>query len=102
MSVYKIKPLQEEKAKRLGVKIRPSTNKSKKIDVFKDGKRIASIGAMRKKSDIPYGDYATYIRTKGIKKANQIRNAYLARSAVNPMEKNGIKTRNYWAREILW
>ena len=39
---------------------------------------------------------------KGIKKANQIRNAYLARSAVNPMEKNGIKTRNYWAREILW
>ena len=33
-----------ENAKRLGVTITPSKVKNKKLDVFKDGKKIASIG----------------------------------------------------------
>ena len=43
--MYRIKKLQYKKAKALGVEIKPSTKKGKKIDVFKDGKKVASIGA---------------------------------------------------------
>ena len=50
-----------KQSKKLGYTIKPSTNKTKKIDVFKKGEKIASVGA--------YGmnDYPTYIKTKGIK-----------------------------------
>ena len=40
--VYKIKPYSYEKAKLLNVKIKPSTRKDKKIDVYKDNKYICS------------------------------------------------------------
>jgi hypothetical protein len=33
------------RAEAIGVEVRPSTNKGKKIDVYKDGKKGASIGA---------------------------------------------------------
>ena len=46
MSGYKIKPLQEQKAKKLLVTIKPSTRKNKKIDVFKKGEKEASIGGL--------------------------------------------------------
>jgi len=45
-----------KKAKELGVEVRPSTVKGKKIDVFDDGKKVASIGAKG------YGDYGTYLK----------------------------------------
>ena len=45
MSNYKIKQLQIEKAKKLGVEIKQSTNKRKKLDVFKDGKKTNSFYA---------------------------------------------------------
>ena len=48
--MYHILPYTIARAKRLGVIVQPSTSKGKKIDVFKDGKKIASIGA------IGYGD----------------------------------------------
>jgi len=101
MSNYKIKDLQEQKARKLGVTIKPSTNKLKKIDVYKDNKKIASIGAM-KTYNIPYGDYASYILSIGITKANIKRNAYLARHSKYPKIKNGIRTNSFWADNILW
>ena len=49
---YKILPYSFRKAKELGVVIKPSSNPFKKIDVFKNGKKVASIGA-RGMNDYP-------------------------------------------------
>ena len=57
--MYEITSYSQEQAKRLGVTIKPSTNKKKKIDVFKDGDKIASIGAMG------YGDFGVFLKEKG-------------------------------------
>ena len=38
-------------AKKIGVTVKPSTVKNKKLDVFKDDKKVASIG------DIRYSDF---------------------------------------------
>jgi len=63
--MYTIKPRQKRAAKRLGVTIKPSTDSKKKLDVFdKDNKKISSIGA------IDYLDYASYIKTNGLKYAD--------------------------------
>ena len=65
---YTITAYSKRQAKRLGVTIKRSTNKKKKIDVFKkvkgkDGKmtlkKLVSIGA------ISYSDFPTYTKTKG-------------------------------------
>ena len=62
--MYQITDYSYRQAKILGVEIKPSTNKTKKIDVFKNGEKIASIGA------IGYKDYPTFIKEKGIHYAN--------------------------------
>jgi hypothetical protein len=41
--VYKITKYTYKKAKQLGVKVVPSKNKTKKIDVYKHEKRVASV-----------------------------------------------------------
>jgi len=46
--------LANERAKKLGYTVKASTRKNKKLDVFKDGIFIASIG------DIRYEDYLTH------------------------------------------
>ena len=46
------------KAKRIGVSIEPSSRKNKKLDVFKDGRKVASIG------DLRYDDYNTHKDSK--------------------------------------
>jgi hypothetical protein len=57
--MYEITPYSKLKAKELGVQIKKSTNPKKKLDVFKNDKKVASCGA------IGYSDYPTYIKTKG-------------------------------------
>ena len=42
---YKITDYTKQKAKELGVEVKPSKNKKKKIDVFKNREKIASVGA---------------------------------------------------------
>ena len=42
---YKITNYTLAQAKKIGVTVRPSTNKTKKIDIFRQGKKIASVGA---------------------------------------------------------
>lgn len=53
---YRITEYTREQARRLGVTVKPSTVKGKKIDVFKDGKKLASVGALG------YNDYPTFMR----------------------------------------
>lgn len=52
---YDLLKLTQEQAKRLGVTVKSSTNPKKKIDVFKNGEKIVSVGA------VGYGDYPHYL-----------------------------------------
>ena len=80
---YKILPQQRAAAKRLGVTIKPSEVK---------GKKIADIGA------IGYGDYWTYYQGDKFL-AREKRQAYKAR---HEGEQNRIGSPGYYAWYILW
>ena len=90
---YVITNYTRNRASQLGVSVKPSTRKGKKIDVFKDDKKIASIGALG------YGDYPTFMRTKGKEFANKRRKAYRNRHAKNIMIKG---SNGYYAGNLLW
>ena len=91
--VYNITNYTYKQAKSLGLKVRPSTNKTKKIDVYKKGIKIASVGA--------YGmnDYPTYIKLKGIKYAKTRRRLYKIRHNKDRKIKG---TRGWLADKLLW
>jgi hypothetical protein len=91
--MYKITSRQKQNARKLGVTIKPSTNKSKKIDVYKDGIKIASIGA------IGYKDYSMHLAENGLTYANERRRLYKIRHQ-NDRTKKG--TAGYYADQILW
>tara|TARA_R110001606_G_scaffold78177_1_gene180689 strand:+ start:2037 stop:2312 length:276 start_codon:yes stop_codon:yes gene_type:complete len=91
--MYQIKPIQRANAKKLLVDIKPSTNKGKKIDVFKNGKKIASIGA------VGYSDYATYIKTKGLKYAKERKRLYRIR---HDGEQKKVGSAGFYSFYILW
>jgi hypothetical protein len=88
---YKITDYSYQKAKQLNVDIKPSTNKNKKIDVFKNNKKIASIGA------IGYLDYPNFIKKNGLEYANQKKKLYKLRHKKDLNSKNG-----FFANKILW
>ena len=91
--MYEIKARQKRNAKKLGVEIKPSTNKKKKIDVYKNDKKIASIGASS------YNDYASYIETKGKEYADNRRRLYKIR---HEKTRKIIGSNSYYADKILW
>ena len=93
MSSYKIYKAQFNNAKKLGVNIKPSENKHKKVDVLLVDKKIASIGSIR------YGDYHTFIKTKGREFAEKRKAAYLARHAKTL---SIVGSPSYYAAKILW
>ena len=87
--VYQISPYTLAKADKLGVKVAPSTKSGKKLDVFKNGEKIASIGASG------MGDYPTYLREKGKAFADERRRLYKIRHAKN----QGVA--GFWANNLL-
>ena len=89
---YNIKKYSYDKARLLGVEIKPSTNANKKIDVFKKGEKIASIGALG------YKDYPTYLE-ENKKLAEQKRSAYKARHQKDRVIKD---SNGFYADQILW
>ncbi len=95
MSRYKITQHTLNQAKKLNVEVKPSKLKNKKIDVFdKKGKKLASVG------DINYGDYGTFIKTKGQEYANTRRRLYRIRHGrFNNKTKH---PRAYYAYNLLW
>jgi len=68
--MYSIQPYTYIRAKLLGVDVYPSSRKGKKIDVYKNGKYLYSIGALG------MNDYPTYIKDKGIMYADYRRSLY--------------------------
>jgi len=90
---YQIKANQRKRAAAIGVTIKPSNNKGKKLDVFKNDKKVASIGALG------MSDFETYRKTKGNEFANKRRKAYKARHGKNASK---VGTPAYFASKILW
>jgi len=92
--MYKILPYTLAQAKKLNVKVRPSSKADKKIDVFdKSGKFVTSVGARG------YLDYPTYKKLFGKKVADQRRKLYKARHARDRKVKG---TPGYFADQLLW
>ena len=91
--MYTITSHTRTQAKRLNVVVKPSTNKGKKIDVYKSGKKVASVGA------IGYGDFGTFKKTKGNEYANERRRLYRIRH--NKTAKK-IGSNSYYAYNLLW
>ena len=90
---YNITKYTKDQAKKLGVEVKVSKVKGKKIDVFKDGKKIASVGALG------YSDYPTYTKTKGKAYADERRRLYKIRHSkdINVTGSDG-----YYADKLLW
>jgi len=89
---YKILPYSFQQAKKLGVEIKPSTVKGKKIDVYKKGDKVASIGAKG------YKDYAQYMKIDP-KLASERRKNYKAR---HEADRTKVGTPGFYADRILW
>ena len=91
--MYHITDYTYKQAKKLGVEIKPSKNKKKKIDVLKNGKKISSVGATG------YKDYPTYINENGLAYANERRKLYKIRHS-----EDRLKTGNngHYADKLLW
>lgn len=91
--VYHITNYTYKKAKQLGVVVSPSKNKTKKIDVYKQGEKIASVGA--------YGmnDFPTYIHKNGMKYAKTRRRLYRIRHNKDRKPK---WTNGWLADKLLW
>ena len=88
--MYQISEYSLKKAKDLGVDILPSKRKYKKIDVYKDGKYITSIG------DTRYMDYPTFLARDGQEIADKHRKLYRNR------HKNDSGIAGKLALAILW
>jgi hypothetical protein len=87
--MYTILPYTFAAAKKIGVTVKPSTVKGKKIDVFKDGAKIASIGALG------YLDYPHYVKEKGKAYADERRRLYHIRHTKNSIGEQ-------MALKLLW
>ncbi len=95
---YRITPHTIAQAKRLGVQVKPSRVQGKKIDVFKNGEKVASVGAKG------YADYGTFLGLERSGKfpkghANKRRASYKARHAKDRKVRGSA---GYYADQLLW
>jgi hypothetical protein len=90
---YKPTKRQLMNAQKIGVMIVPSSNLRKKLDVYRNGRKISEIGATG------YLDYDGYIRRNGLDYANDRRRLYMARHWRDINRKG---TAGYYANKILW
>ena len=91
--MYSITPYTREQARRIGVSIKPSRKVDKKLDVYRDGKYLGSIGAKG------MGDYPTYLRTKGKEYAAERRRLYKKRHQNDRLIKG---SKGWFADNLLW
>ena len=90
---YTILDYSYKKAKDIGVEIKPSQRKNKKIDVYKNDIYICSIG------DDRYLDYPYYIKQYGKEYADKRRELYKIR---HHRYRHNENTPSYFADKILW
>ena len=89
--MYEILPYTQRQARRIGVEVKPSRKIDKKLDVFRGGEFISSIGSKG------MGDFPTYLRTKGKEYADERRRLYHLRQADGPVDSPA-----YLAKRLLW
>ena len=95
--MYDITQYSKDQAEKLGVRIRPSHNPKKKINVYDwNGQFITSIGQRGA------GDYPTYIQTKGHKYAENRRRLYRIRHNKERENPNWEGSPSYYAWYLLW
>jgi len=91
---YRILNYTKEQASKLGVIVKPSMVKGKKIDVFnKKGEKLVSIGA------IGYGDYPTFKLTQGKEYADIRRKLYKQR---HQTDRHVRGSAGWYADKLLW
>jgi hypothetical protein len=93
--MYKIHRYTYRRAQQLGVRVRPSKNTRKKIDVFDKttGKHLASVGALG------MNDYPTFIKERGLKYAQTRRRLYKQR---HEKDRHRVGSAGYYADQLLW
>jgi hypothetical protein len=92
--MYDITPYTYRQALKLGVKIAPSKNPSKKVDVFDySGNLICSVGFYG------MGDFPTYLKSRGKTFADERRRLYKIR---NQKTRVKLGTPAYYADNLLW
>jgi hypothetical protein len=91
--MYVISDYTKSQANKLGVSVKPSSKKGKKLDVIKNGAVVASIG------DVNYLDYPGYVKTRGVEYANLRRSAYRARHA---KDINVVGSPGFYSGRLLW
>jgi len=91
--MYKITNYSRARAKELGVEIRPSTNMNKKLDVYKDGRKVASIGKMGAM------DYPTWTKFKGKTYADKRRVLYKIR---HEKDRHVLGSPGFYSDNLLW
>jgi hypothetical protein len=91
--MYQITNYTKRQAKKLNVDVKPSTRKNKKLDLYKNGVYIGSVGDSR------YSDYPTYIKTHGINYANERRRLYRAR---HEKTRGVVGSASWYASNLLW
>jgi hypothetical protein len=95
---YRITRYTYDQAKKLGVEVKPSKIRGKKIDVFKKGEKVASVGA------IGYNDYPTFMRLERegkVPKGTAVarRKAYKQR---HEKDRHVRGSAGYYADKLLW
>lgn len=78
--MYQITKHTFNQAKRFGLDVKPSRRSGKKLDVFRKGEYVASIGAEG------MGDYGTYLETEGKAFAKERRRLYHKRHPKGPKD----------------
>lgn len=76
----------KRKAEAMGVTVKASTRKHKKLDVFKNGEKVASIGDIRYSDFLQHGDEA---RRKRYKQRHE-------------STRHRVGSASYYADRILW
>jgi hypothetical protein len=87
--MYQITDYTKQKAREIGIEVKPSKNPKKKIDVYRMGEKIASIGQAGAK------DYPTYLKEEGKKVADERRRLYHLRHPNNTLKEE-------LAKYLLW
>ena len=91
--MYTITNYTYKQADKIGVKVKPSTNKTKKIDVYKKGKKITSVGANG------MNDFPTYMKKNGMAYAKTRRRLYKQR---HERDRHAKWSRGWLADKLLW
>jgi len=92
--MYKILPYTLAQARRLNVKVKPSSRQGKKLDVYdRQGNYITSVGAKG------YLDYPTYKKLFGKQVADQRRRLYKIR---HQADRSVRRSPGWYADKLLW